>query len=225
MKKLLYDFFPLLLFFVTFKAYGIFIATGIAIIASLIQIGVFWLQNRRFEKMHLISAGLLVVFGGLTIALQDRAFVMWKPTILYWLFAAGLLISLLLSKGSAFQGLLSLTNNQIDIPTRIFKRADLMLAVFFVLLGIINLWYAYEYFNAESALRLAHPGITEAQITELVCDTGFPANAIQHCQSASEAEKSWVNFKVFGSLILTFVFMFGISLYLSRYMPEQLEKE
>ncbi|HIO55295.1 MAG TPA: septation protein A, partial [Chromatiales bacterium] len=84
--KLLYDFFPILLFFITYKIYGIFAATAVAIIASFVQVGGFWWKHRRFETMHLVTLGIIVVFGGATLLLQDRTFIMWKPSILNWMF-------------------------------------------------------------------------------------------------------------------------------------------
>ena len=85
--KLLYDFFPIILFFIAFKLDGIYTATAVAIAASIVQLGLFWIKHRRFEKMHVVSAVLIVTLGGLTIVLQDKAFIMWKPTLINWLFA------------------------------------------------------------------------------------------------------------------------------------------
>ena len=76
--KLLVDFFPVLLFFAAYKLYDIYMATAVAIAASVIQVAIHWYRHRRVETMHLVTLGLLVVFGGLTILLQDRAFIMWK---------------------------------------------------------------------------------------------------------------------------------------------------
>ena len=85
--KLLLDFFPILLFFIAYKLAGIYVATGVAIAAAAMQVGWVWWRSRKVEKMHLATLGLLVVFGGLTLALQDPIFVMWKPTLVNWLFA------------------------------------------------------------------------------------------------------------------------------------------
>ena len=93
--QLLFDFFPLLLFFAAYKWYGIFVATGVAIVASIIQVSVHWLRNRRFETAHLTTLGVIVVFGGLTLIFRDDTFIKWKPTIVNWLFAAIVLASLI----------------------------------------------------------------------------------------------------------------------------------
>lgn len=213
--KLLYDFFPLILFFLVFKLSDIYVATAVAIAASVVQIAVYRLRHRRFEKMHLISAALMLVFGGLTIVLHDRSFVMWKPTILYWLFAAILLGVFIFSDRSSFRGLLAMSAAEevSEIPNAGFRKVDLIAAGFFLLLGVANLWFAYRYFGAETTLQQVYPEMTTLQLKELSCDT-FPQTAFEACSAAKNAENSWVNFKTFGSLGLTFVFMFAVSFYL-----------
>ncbi|HSS65429.1 MAG TPA: septation protein IspZ, partial [Gammaproteobacteria bacterium] len=81
--KLLFDFFPVLLFFVTFKMHedpqrGILLATAVIIVATLVQVGVTWLRNRRVEKMHVVTLVLVVIFGGATLLLKDEIFIKWK---------------------------------------------------------------------------------------------------------------------------------------------------
>ena len=83
--KFLFDFFPILLFFVAYKMYDIYVATAVAIGAGFIQSGAHWAKHRRFEKMHLITLALLVVFGGATLLLQDEMFIKWKPSVVNWL--------------------------------------------------------------------------------------------------------------------------------------------
>ncbi|MEW8248086.1 MAG: septation protein IspZ, partial [Candidatus Thiodiazotropha endolucinida] len=91
--KFLADFFPVILFFVAYKLYGIYVATAVAIASSVVQVAYGWLRKRHVEKMHLITFGILLVFGGLTILLQDRTFIMWKPSVINWLFGATFLAS------------------------------------------------------------------------------------------------------------------------------------
>jgi intracellular septation protein len=223
--KLLYDFFPLILFFLAFKLFDIYIATTVAIAASVLQITLYRLKHRRFEKMHLISAGLMLVFGGLTIVLQDRSFVMWKPTILYWLFTGILFGVYVGSRRSTFRGLLAMSAAEevSQIPDDAFRKVDLLAGAFFLLLGCANLWFAYRYFGAETLLWNTYPEMTSAQLKELNCGD-FPQVAQDACAAAKGAENSWVNFKTFGSLGLTFVFMFAVSYYLvslSKQAPAQ----
>ena len=91
--KFLFDFFPILLFFLAYKLKGIYFATGVAIAAAFVQTATYWLKHRRFENMHLVTLGLLVVFGGLTLFLRDPTFIKWKPTIINWIFAGSFLAS------------------------------------------------------------------------------------------------------------------------------------
>ena len=78
--KFLFDFFPILLFFIAYKLYGIYAATAVAIAASFLQVTLYWFKHHRFEKMHLITLGLIVVLGGATLLLQDKAFFM-QPAV------------------------------------------------------------------------------------------------------------------------------------------------
>jgi len=80
--KFLYDFFPILLFFIAYKMYDIYVATAVAMAAAAVQTFGFWFKHRRFEKMHLVTLGLLLVFGGLTLFLHDPVFIKWKPTVI-----------------------------------------------------------------------------------------------------------------------------------------------
>ena len=85
--KLLFDLLPIILFFVAYKTSGIYVATAVAIAASLILVAYTWLRMKKVETMQLVSLGLIVVFGGATLWLQNPLFIMWKPSILYALFA------------------------------------------------------------------------------------------------------------------------------------------
>jgi intracellular septation protein len=95
--KLLFDFFPVILFFATFKLHddpqqGILAATGVIIVATAVQVAFSWFRHRRVEKMHLITLALVVVFGGATLWLEDEMFIKWKPTVVNWLFAVAFLV-------------------------------------------------------------------------------------------------------------------------------------
>ena len=85
--KLLFDFLPIVLFFVAYKLADIYIATGVLIAATLAQVGWIWLRQRRVEKIPLFTAALVLVLGGATLLLHDPVFVKWKPTVVNWLFA------------------------------------------------------------------------------------------------------------------------------------------
>ena len=86
--KFLFDLFPVALFFVAIQIWDIFVATAVAIAASFAQVGWLALRKKRIEPMLWASLAIIVVFGGLTLYLRDKTFILWKPTVLYWLFGS-----------------------------------------------------------------------------------------------------------------------------------------
>src|SRR5262252_10536893 len=86
--KFLFDLFPVVLFFVAFKLFDIYVATGVAIATTFAQIGWLKWKRRKVDTMMWVTLAIIVVFGGATLLLRDETFIKWKPTVLYWLFAA-----------------------------------------------------------------------------------------------------------------------------------------
>ena len=140
--QLLFDFFPLILFFAAYKWYGIFVATGVAIVASIIQVAVHWLRNRRFETAHLTTLGVIVVFGGLTLIFRDDTFIKWKPTIVNWLFAAIVLASLIGQRRTVLEFLLG---KKIHLPVTIWRKVNLAWGLFFLVAGALNYYFAFVF--------------------------------------------------------------------------------
>ena len=140
--KFLFDFFPILLFFAAYHLYGIYAATAVAMVASVLQIGAGWLLWRKVERMHWISAGLIVFFGGMTLLLHNPLFIMWKPTILNWLFA-------LVFLGSAWIGSKPLVQRMmehvIQVPREIWHRVNWAWVAFFFVSGMANILVAYQF--------------------------------------------------------------------------------
>ena len=91
MKKLLFDLFPLVLFFLAFRFSDIYVATGVAMAASVLQILWLKLTSKAIETSHWINLAVIVVFGGATLFFHNDVFIRWKPTVLYWIFALVLL--------------------------------------------------------------------------------------------------------------------------------------
>jgi intracellular septation protein len=143
--KLLFDLFPVILFFAAYQLWGIFVATAVAIAASVAQIGWLALRRRKIEKMLWASLAIIVVFGGLTLALRDKTFIQWKPTVLYWLFGAVL-------AGSALGGrnlIRSMMSEQMRLPAHVWTRLNWSWVAFFAFMGAANLVVAYNF--SESA--------------------------------------------------------------------------
>lgn len=213
--KFLADFFPILLFFVAYKLWGIFVATGVAIGASFVQVGAVWLQKRRFEPMHLATLAILAVFGGLTLLLRDQVFIMWKPSVINWLFAAVFFGSRFVGDKTLIERMMS---HAIDVPAAVWSRLNNMWVAFFLALGAANLYVASDFFKAEAALRDA-TGLTDIDLTQ--CTTLFQGSVLELCRTAHSLEETWVNFKLFGMLGLTIAFVIGQAFYLARHVRDQ----
>ncbi len=212
--KFLADFFPVLLFFGAYQMYDIYVATGVAIAASVVQVGASWLRGRKVENMHLITLALLVVFGGLTILLQDRTFIMWKPSIVNWLFALAFVGSHFIGDKPLVQRMMS---HAVDVPGPIWSRLNQMWTAFFIFMGLLNLYVANDYWVVESQLQAAS-GMQEFDLKQ--CATLFSGHSLELCNQARGLEETWVNFKLFGMMGLTFVFVIGQAFYLARHVRD-----
>lgn len=140
--KFLFDLFPVILFFLAFKLYDIFIATAVAIVAAIVQIGWLWFRRRQVDKMMWINLAVIVVFGGATLISQDETFIKWKPTVLYWLIATVLLLSNLIFRKNLIQTMLE---KQIVVPSFVWNRLNLSWVSFFLTMGCINLYVAFSF--------------------------------------------------------------------------------
>jgi len=199
--KILFDLFPIVLFFAAYQIGeknpesatallaalgvtldsgakpGVFLATVVAIAATVGQIAWVWLRHRKVDTMLWISLVLIVVFGGATLLLHDENFIKWKPTVLYWLFALSLGLGPILFERNLIRLMME---KQVTLPDAVWTRLNLGWAAFFTLMGIANLWVAMHY-----------------------------------------STDTWVNFKMFGSVGLMLVFIIGQTLYLSRHIKEE----
>lgn len=175
--KFLFDLLPIVLFFAAYKYADIYVATGVAIVASIAQVAYSWLRHRRVESMQWITLGLIVVFGGATLLLKDEMFIKWKPTVLNWVFAAAFLASQYIGKKSLSHRMLG---EAVTLPPEVWARVNWSWVIFFTLLGFANLYVVYNY------------------------DTD-----------------TWVNFKLFGMLGLTLLFVLAQAVFLGRYMKTE----
>ncbi len=140
--KLLLDFFPIILFFVAFKFAGIYVATGVAIVATIAQI--LWLRHStgKTEPMQWVSLAVIVLFGGATIVLQNETFIKWKPTVLYWLMAGTLAAGQLIFRKNLLK---SLMGSQMVLPDAAWRVTNWSWIVFFAIMGVVNLWVAFNF--------------------------------------------------------------------------------
>lgn len=188
--KLFFDFLPIALFFIAYKfgggiyhwdgqeydVKGIYVATTVMIIASILQVSITWLLTRKVEKSHLITLVLVIVLGGATLWLQNPDFIKWKPTAVNWLFALAFVGAQLFTDKSLLERMMA---EHIQLPAQVWVRLNIAWIVFFIGSGLANLYVAFN----------------------------FP-------------EETWVNFKLFGLLGLTIVFIIGQSIYLAKHVTE-----
>jgi intracellular septation protein len=140
--KFLFDLLPVVLFFVAFKLADIYVATAVAIATTFVQVAWLKLRGKRVEPMLWASLGIIAVFGGATLLLQDETFIKWKPTVLYWLLGAVLAGSALLFRRNLIRAMLS---RQVDLPEQVWSRLNWSWVAFFVFMGALNLYVAFNY--------------------------------------------------------------------------------
>jgi intracellular septation protein len=140
--KFLFDIFPVIVFFIAFKVYGIYAATATAMVATAVQVAWSWIRHRKVEKMLLISLGIIVVFGGATLLLKDETFIKWKPSVLYWAFAVILLGSQMFLGKNLIR---TMMGAKMTLPDTVWKNLNLSWSVFFGLMGVANLYVALNF--------------------------------------------------------------------------------
>ena len=144
--KFLFDLFPVILFFAAYKFADIYVATGVAIAATVGQIAWVHFRHGKVDKMLWVSLGLIVVFGGATLVLRDPTFIKWKPTILYWVFATVLLGSALLFKKNLIR---AMVEAQVQLPEPLWARLNLAWVAFFAFMGGLNLYVAFNFSESD----------------------------------------------------------------------------
>ena len=139
--KFLFDLFPVAFFFVAIQIWDIFVATAVAIGATILQVGWLLARRKKVDAMLWASLAIILVFGGLTLYLRDKTFILWKPTVLYWLFGSVL-------AGSAFLGrnlIRALLSEQMRLPDPVWRRLNWSWVGFFAFMGAANLYVAFNY--------------------------------------------------------------------------------
>lgn len=201
--KILFDFFPIALFFGMFKyaegnqdwaasaatdwlgfmvsggAVGpaqapVLLATAVVIIATLLQILWIKARGRKIDTMLWVSLGLVTALGSATIYFHSESFIKWKPTLLYWVMSASLLVGQLVFKKN---GIESLMGAQISLPDSVWRRVNFSWVAFFTAMGFLNLWVAFNF-----------------------------------------STSIWVNFKLFGGMGLMLAFVLLQAIFLTRHI-------
>jgi intracellular septation protein len=200
--KLLFDLFPVILFFATFKYYGsnpegaadlvgsllgsavldvkqapILLATIVVIAATIAQIAWVHFRHGKVDKMLWVSLVLVSVFGGMTLIFQDETFIKWTPTILYWVFAGSMAFAALVLKKNPIKAMLG---EQMTLPEPVWSKVNLSWIVFFLFMGVLNLVIAFNF-----------------------------------------STDTWVNFKLFGGMGLLLLFVLGQGLLLAKYVEDK----
>lgn len=140
--KLLFDFFPILIFFICYKLFGIYYATAVAMLASCLQVIFFRIRHQRYEKMHLVNLAIIMVLGGATLYFHDPNFIKWKPTGIYWLAALVFFFSSFIGKKPLIQKMMEAN---ISLPTKTWYRLNYAWTFFFIFMGTLNLYVAFYY--------------------------------------------------------------------------------
>jgi len=172
----IFEYFPLIIFLITYKLADVYWATASLIATTAIQLLYFLYKKQPIPKMNLIIFIMVVFFGGLTIYFQDDAFIKWKVTIINGLFAIALLLSRYLFKKNLIKKMLS---EGLTLPETIWDKLNLAWVGFFTFCATLNIYIAYNY-----------------------------------------SLETWVNFKVFGLMALTFIFAISSIALLYKYLPQ-----
>lgn len=148
---------PLILFFTVFfnkgetiqigswthQLDGMYSATAVLMIATVIQVGLTWLITKRLEKRLLLLFLVIMVTGALTLILHNKIFIQWKPTIFNWAMALAFVLSRFIGDG---RNILERTiGSQLTLPKQTWARLNRIWIVYFIVLGALNLYVAYGF--------------------------------------------------------------------------------
>lgn len=177
MNKIIFDFLPLILFFIALKMGDIYLATKVAIAATALQIIWLKLKKQKIETSHWLNLIVIVLFGGLTIYLQDEGFIKWKPTVLYWAFALIISGALLITKNNLIKRLMG---TQITLPEPVWTKLAYSWSAFFAVMGILNLFVAFSgYFTIDQWATFKVFGLTILLIVFVIAQSLMLAKYMQ----------------------------------------------
>jgi intracellular septation protein len=180
--KLLFDFFPILLFFIAYKLFDIYIATGVAIGATMVQCALSWVKTRTVGTMQLVALAVIIIFGGLTLYLHDEQFIKWKPTVINWLFGGAFLLSQMVGQKTAIERLLGAN---LTLPQSVWRRLNLAWIIFFLILGGVNL-YVMHYFDRDTWVNFKLFGMLGLTVAFIVLQSFYLSRYMTESPADSE---------------------------------------
>lgn len=144
--RILIDFFPIALFVAFYKLHDIYTATAVLMAATVVQTLLIYGMDKRLQMMQKVTLALVLVFGTLTMLLQDERFIKWKPTVLYISMAIVLAAALWIWKKNFLQILLS---SQLTLPDAVWNRLTGIWVGYFVFMGALNGYVAAQFTTDE----------------------------------------------------------------------------
>ena len=140
--KLLLDFLPILLFFGAYKLYGIYVGTAVLMGATVVQMAIIYAIDKKLTTMHKATLALILVFGTLTLVLQDERFIKWKPTVLYGAMALALAIAVWGMKKNILQMLLG---SQLTLPDGVWMRLNQAWIAYCAFMSAVNAYVVMNF--------------------------------------------------------------------------------
>ena len=214
--KFLLDFGPIVLFFIVYKYYGLYAAIYAMIASTFVQIMYSRVTTGKFVTSQVLTFALLVVFGGISIVLRDPAFVMWKVSVLYVIFAAVLIGSNYIGSKTLLERMMG---KELQLPRNTWVNLTWFWSLGFIIIAIINAFFVNTALSARN-LFLNSGSIADPKIDLKNFDCSqSPLESL--CLIAQSSEESWVNFKLFGTLGLTLVLIIITVLMLSKHIKDK----
>lgn len=217
--KFLFDFGPIILFFVIYKTYGLYPAIYAMIASTFAQLMYTRLTTGKFQNSHLMTFGLLVVFGGVTLVLRDPAFVMWKVSVLYVAFALALIGSMWVGKKTLIERMLG---KELKLPRATWEKLTWFWGLGFIGIAIVNAYFVRTALSTRDALFDHSTLDPKSELGNIDC----ASSAVEMlCLAAQQSEETWVDFKLFGTLGLTLGLILVTVITLSKHIKEKDSKD
>ena len=138
--KLLFEFFPVILFFAAYKMFDIYVATAVAIVATIVQVAYLKLSGKKVQTMTWIGLGIIVIAGGATIIFKNEMFIKWKPTVLFSAMAIAIGVAQFIFKKNPIAVIF---NDQIQAPDFVWRKLSLAWIIFLLFVAVLNLYFVY----------------------------------------------------------------------------------